>query len=29
MLDKLVREGDAEWRDGRLLPPPPRGSKLA
>ena len=29
VLDKLVREGDAEWRDGRLLPPPPRGSKLA
>ena len=23
VLDKLVREGDAEWRDGRLLPPPP------
>ena len=30
VLDKLAREGDAEWRDGRLLPPPPRrGSKLA
>ena len=29
VLDKLVREGDAEWRDGRLLPPPPRGSTLA
>ena len=23
VLDKLVREGDAAWRDGRLLPPPP------